>query len=320
MDTATNAGASEMRLRVALLLALVLVGACGGNHVAPSPPSAISELEQLGFVREGRSLLASGARAGASEISLGEPLLVGMYEVTRDEFRAFLAVQEAELDPLIRRYFEPGSRVDGSLPASFVTREEAALYANWAGMRLLTSQEWLFCALSPWALAYPWADSWQQGRANTLELGLAPYAPTSVGTFEGGRTATHLYDMLGNVWEWVSDELAQGSEQPTNAAAFGGSYLYYKREMHLQGTFFAQSLPPGARFEDLGFRICAPARAWLNAHAAELGRNDSDRARLWAVGRRFGPSAVPLLTELSASVPAGSARRALEALLGGARG
>lgn len=313
-------GARGLRLRVVSLLApVVLCTACGERNSAPDRMDTLAEIEQLAFVPAGRSPLSSSALAGARQISTDEALLVGMYEVTRGEFKRYVDSAQPELDPLLQQHIARWQPSDAGLPVSFVTRDEAAEFARWAGLRLLTSNEWLFCAISPRALAYPWADSWQQGRANTLDLGYFPYAPTQVGTFEAGRTETHLYDMLGNVWEWVSDDAGAGSPNAQGGTALGGSYLQYKREIHRDGNYFAQPLPPGARLEDLGFRVCAPARAWLESHAAELEREPDVHARLRAVGRRWGPSAVPLLGDLAAHSSSAGARAALEAILGGAR-
>ena len=313
-------GASGPRRSVAVLLAPILLCACGGGSLESSPRAELERLEQLGFVAAGRPSLVQSSVRDSSQLAVPEPLLVGMYEVTRGEFRAFLAESGAAIDPLARAHLERWPTSDDSLPVTFVTREEAGEYARWAGLRLLTSAEWLFCALSPRTLAYPWADSWQQGRANTLDLNLAPHALTPVGTFEGGRTATRLYDMLGNVWEWVSDSLRLDLDPRTNASAFGGSFLTYKREIYRGDAFFEQSLVPGARFDDVGFRVGALAYPWLEQHAAALGRSADARRRLMAVGRRWGSSAVPLLSELAAAARDASARSALEALLAGARG
>ena len=314
-------GARELRLQVVCALAPVClaVAACSRQSDAPKIHSAIAEVEQFAFVLEG-SLVPAVAISGGNEISISEPLLVGMYEVTRAEFRAYVDSARPGLDPFEQQYIERWSPTDGALPACFITRDEAVGYARWAGLRLLTSNEWLFCAISPRGLAYPWANSWQEGRANTLELDLAPIAPTKVGTFEGGRTATHLYDMLGNVWEWVADDIGGGIHSDISATVFGGSYRKRKDKIHDQGAFFSESLNPGTRLEDVGFRVCAPARAWLETHAAELQGADNSATRLQAVGRRWGPSAVRLLNELTSAAQSASARDSLAAILSGARG
>lgn len=313
-------GARSPRRLVAVLLAPLCLCACEGSGQESGGSVELHRLEHLAFVAPGRPSLVQGSVRDSSQLAVEEPLLVGMYEVTRGEFREFLADSGTSIEPAARAYIERAAAGDETLPISFVTRDEAAAYASWSGLRLLTSAEWLFCALSPRTLAYPWADSWQQGRANTFELGLVPFAPTPVGTFEGGRTATRLYDMLGNVWEWVSDDLRPDVDPASSASAFGGSYLSYKREIYRGDAFFEQALVPGDRFDDVGFRVGTFARPWLEQHAAALDEGQDARRRLSAIGRRWGPSAVQLLGELAASATDSSARRALEALLAGARG
>ena len=312
-------GAGRTRLRAALRLAPFLLAACAPSGGAPDPDGALGRLESFGFVQAGSVAIYANSRHGSTTVGVGEPLLVGMYEVTRAEFRRYRDAALPALDPLIADRMSRWTSADSALPVSFVTRREAEDYARWAGARLPTASEWLFCAISPRMFAYPWSDSWQQGRANTLELGIVPIGPTPVGTFEGGRTETHLYDMLGNVCEWVEDDPAGALAAEGRVTALGGSYATFKREIQREGALFAQAHEPGTRLDDLGFRICAPARAWLSAHAAELGGSAESRLRLTSIGRRWGPSAVPLLTELARDAQ-GAARGSLEAILGGARG
>ncbi|MEO6709803.1 MAG: SUMF1/EgtB/PvdO family nonheme iron enzyme [Planctomycetota bacterium] len=300
-------------------MAPLLVGACTPAGSVRNVDGALARLEQFGFVPQGRASVELDLRRGAKPIEITEPLLVGMYEVTRGEFSRYCADAKPALDPMMLERMKDWTVRDDSLPVSFITRSEAADFASWSGARLLSGSEWLFCAISPRTFAYPWSDSWQQGRANTLDLGLEPHAPTPVGTFEGGRTATHLYDMLGNVWEWVGDDTAGRGSQDARATALGGSFLCYKIEIYREGSFWAEPLESGSRLEDVGFRVCAPARGWLLAHAAELEQEHDVRPRLEAIGRRWGPGAVGLLSELAASAR-GAARTSLEAILSGARG
>jgi hypothetical protein len=309
-------GASRLRLIVALCLAPSLFPSCAQSGGALDPDGALARLEQFGFVPKGKALISLD---GSRPIEIEEPLLVGMYEVTRGQFLRYREAAAPALDPLLQSRMRDWKTTDNALPVSFVTREEAGDYAHWMGARLPTSSEWLFCAISPRTFAYPWADSWQQGRANTLDLGLTPYAPTPVGTFEGGRTATRLYDMLGNVWEWVSDGLQADTSSASSATALGGSYLRYKQEIHRDRKFFAEPLESATRLEDVGFRVCATARTWFETHAAELERGKNVHQRLQAIGRRWGAGAVPLLSEMEQTAT-GSARRSLEAILSGARG
>ena len=116
----------------------------------------------------------------------------------------------------------PDSTIEGMelYPVVHVAYEDAVAYAQWAGRRLPTEDEWEAAARGGLeSVTYAWGDeppdTAQDARANTWQ-GIFPYINQKKDGYEGispvGCFAPNnfdVYDMTGNVWEWTSDRYSQ---------------------------------------------------------------------------------------------------------------
>ena len=149
----------------------------------------------------------------------------------------------------------PGSSIAGKAhhPVVHVAYEDALAYARWRGRSLPTEAQWELAARGGRdgeddgssafdAQGKPIANTWQGAFPvlNTKEDGYAGTAP--VGCFKPNGYG--LYDMIGNVWEWTSDEYRSGHFR--EAAVRSGSRVI-KGGSHLCAPNYCSRYRPAAR-------------------------------------------------------------------------
>lgn len=175
----------------------------------PSLPSEIDYGGKMVLVGAGEFVMGTDEgnpdEAPAHNVTLPD-FYIDKYEVTNEQYARFCK-ETGRPEPFnpaaLPNYFQENPRK----PVMGVSYDDASAYANWAGKRLPTEQEWEKAA--SWDPAarrkrkWPWGDADDKSRANVQSDG-----PSEVGQYGGGASAYGAHDMAGNVIEWVDGTYA----------------------------------------------------------------------------------------------------------------
>jgi formylglycine-generating enzyme required for sulfatase activity len=237
---------------------------------AASPTSEVPECSPvpeiaMKFMRLGPGTFLMGSPHGgaaderpAHYVTLS-PFCVGAYEVTRGQWLAVMGSAAT-----------PGSRREDDLPMESVSWDDVQLFlgrlndlAGRARYRLPTEAEWEYAARAGSGGAYSFGDDpgdlWRFGNCKSLQHddGFDRAAP--VGSFLPNRWG--LYDLYGNVSEWVEDAYGRYGPDPVRDPHLregslrvrrGGSWAIVAKNCR---SAFRNKSRPDTRKDDVGFRL-----------------------------------------------------------------
>ncbi|HXT24399.1 MAG TPA: SUMF1/EgtB/PvdO family nonheme iron enzyme [Candidatus Eisenbacteria bacterium] len=145
--------------------------------------------------------------------------------VTNAQFKAFLRInplwQPQQLPPdldngnYLQHWADPGQlNAKPDHPAVNVNWYVATAFCRWADKRLPTEAEWEYAARAGSGSLFPWGDEPpDKSRANFADhVGTT----TPIGTYP--PNAFGLYDMAGNVWQFLADDWAAYPSHAVDAA------------------------------------------------------------------------------------------------------
>jgi formylglycine-generating enzyme required for sulfatase activity len=212
------------------------------------------------------------------KVKIDKPFAVGKFEVTWDDWEACVRMRGCDGRPT-----SDSDWGKGRLPLINVSWDQAQAYMAWLlrttgkTYRLLTEAEWEYAARGVTSAdaphpPYPWGDKAGHEYANygtdqccqAKVEGPDKWLYTApVGQFP--PNAFRLYDMHGNVWEWVEDCYHDNYESgaPTAGSAWiegdctyrvvrGGSWGIDPGNLRPASRIWET---PGFRLNNLGFRV-----------------------------------------------------------------
>ncbi len=197
-----------MQTKVVLVMILTLVAAgCGGRQVAPPPPAPDNAPEILIPATSFVMGVEGDGRCSPPHTVKLDAFYIERHEVTNAQYLAFCQATDRNLPEFwgMDRYHS-GPKWPQH-PVIGVSWGAARDYAEWAGKRLPTEAEYEYAARGGvTGQKFYWGDKADPAHANYGQSGHK--APVAVESYPPNGFG--LFDMVGNVHEWVIDRFDAG--------------------------------------------------------------------------------------------------------------
>jgi formylglycine-generating enzyme required for sulfatase activity len=253
---------------------------------------------------------------GQAQLLYLDTFYIDKYEVTNSQYRACvtagacLAPKKLNSSTRAGYYNKPEFN---SYPIVFVDWNMARNYCEWRGARLPTEAEWEKAARGPEGSLYPWGEEISCEEAN---FSGCQKDTAAVSSFANAVSAYGVYNMAGNVYEWVSSlykpypyDLFDGREDleaPGERVLRGGSWLSTDRENEVRSAHREKADPATAK-ENIGFR-CArtPNESFLDFALVVNTPSNGSTATAFVATSRSGKTkeaSIPTATSTPRVIP-----------------
>ena len=205
-----------------------------------------------------------GTERPVHAVMISRPIAMGRYPVTFKDYKHYVSATGVKKP-------DDAGWGRGRRPVINVNWHDAKVYAAWLSeqtykrYRLPSEAEWEYAARAGTETAYSWGDEIGVNRANGRDSGSewSNRQTSPVGSFE--PNAFGVYDMHGNVWEWVEDRWHDNYEGApidgsvwtssggsSRAVLRGGSWYAFPRDLRSANRGWGA---PSYRYSSLGFRL-----------------------------------------------------------------
>ena len=225
----------------------------GGVYVMGSHKSLI-ELNPGDLFSTDRHALGPENPAHNVEV---DPFFIDTHEVSNRDYRKFVQTNKVR-EPL---YYKDPNFNNFKQPVVGISWKEAQSYCIWKGARLPTEAEWEKASRGKRSIDYPWGN---ESPDNTkLNFNQEIKKTTNIGFYEAGKSDYGVYDLAGNVSEWVYDwhspefylfspkKNPVGPKKGQYKVIRGGNWRNNSEDVKM---YYRNATVPSTRNKRLGFR------------------------------------------------------------------
>ena len=229
----------------------------GGEYEMGSKKSLMEvQMDPMDILNPDRHMLGPEDPAHIVDI---DPFYIDIYEISNADYKKYMEATGYEKP----EFWDNPEFNDPRQPVVGVNWRDAVNYCVWKNKRLPTEAEWEKASRGKRPVTYPWGDDPPSGKTANFNEEHKKSLP--IGSFEAGKSDYGVYNLSGNVAEWVNDYhyalyyLFSSKKNPKGAKSGpykvvrGGHWKSNAEDIRLT---YRNASAPSVKKETLGFR-CA---------------------------------------------------------------